>query len=393
MEFSDIDLEYFKCIEEIEEEEEVEANVIYHFGTTLEIQRESEVDWEEIEIIYDNYKLWKFQKQQVQFLKMIRQPEQRTKEWYDMRNGMITASDIATIIGDNPYDNVKKIFNKKAFFVKDEFTGNFATEWGVKFEPIACRMYELKTNSHINNFGLIPHYSNFQHQEQYLQPITFLGASPDGIRDDGVMLEIKCPTSREITGIPPRYYWVQMQIQMECCNLDRCHFLECKFIEFSNKEDFFSSSSNDKGVVSYNQTTKVYNYLFPVPDKREDIEAWCIQYEDTKISYFILDKYSCVLVERDRDWFASILPKLRKFWKEVLDARKNPEKYKEKDATDKKPKKTTKKKESCKIQFDQFEQLEKTIDLTDEMIEDIQKSTYVGESEEPKKNECLLDLD
>ena len=32
------------------------------------------------------------------------QPEQRSKEWFDFRYGMITASDIATALGENPYE-------------------------------------------------------------------------------------------------------------------------------------------------------------------------------------------------------------------------------------------------------------------------------------------------
>lgn len=401
------DLDYFKYLEEIEQEEEDVGNVLYHFGTMLEIQRETEVDWEEVDFIYENYKKWKYLKKQVNFLKMIRQPEQRTQEWYDMRNNMITASDISCVVGDDPYGNIKKVFNKKAFFIKDEFTGNFATEWGVKYEPIACKIYQLRNNVNVNSFGLIPHYSNFQHQEQYLQPISFLGASPDGICDDGTMLEIKCPTSREITGIPPRYYWIQMQIQMECCNLEKCHFLECKFSEFSSETEFFSLKDDiEKGIVSYNSSTKQYNYLFPLPESNHSIIEWRNKYKGTKLSYFILQQYSCVVVERDREWFSSVLPKIRAFWKDVLEARKNPEKYIE-TKKEVKPKKISKKKETCKITFDQFEQLEdeskiKTIDLTDEQLDELQKSTCnilessedtTDNTKEQLKKNCLLDSD
>ena len=49
----------------------------------------------------------------------------------------------------------------------------------------------------------------------YPESIEYLAASPDGITPDGVMLEIKCPLSREIKGIPPIYYWQQMQQQLD----------------------------------------------------------------------------------------------------------------------------------------------------------------------------------
>jgi putative phage-type endonuclease len=393
------DLDFYHLLEDIEKEEEENDvnNVLYHFKNTLEIIRDDDVEWDDVEETYDRYKRWKQQKFQVGFLKMIRQPEQRSKEWYDMRNQMITASDIAAVVGEDPYGNLKKVFNKKAFIAKDEFTGNFATEWGVKYEPMACAIYEKKSNSHINHFGLLPHYSNFQPQEQYLQPITFLGASPDGIRNDGIMLEIKCPTSREITGIPPRYYWIQMQIQMECCNLDMCHFLECKFTEYTNRDEFFSSLGNEqkeKGVVSYNEMTKEYQYLYPLP-KVSEIHSWCEERKNTKLSYFELAKYSCVEVKRDQEWFLSVLPKIRDFWRDVLDARKNPEKYikKEKEAANRVIRKIVKK-ESCKILFDQFEQLEdenKSVSLTDDQLNDLIKTTNVIEdNDQSSSEECLL---
>lgn len=393
--------EYYSHLEDIEKEDEENdvENVLYHFKNTLEIDRDVDnVEWDEVEEIYERYKRWKQQKFQVQFLKMIRQPEQRTEEWYQMRNNMITASDVAAVVGEDPYGNYKKVFNKKAFISKDVFTGNFATEWGVKYEPMACAIYEKKTKSRINAFGLIPHYSNFQPQEQYLQPITFLGASPDGIRDDGVMLEIKCPTSREITGIPPRYYWVQMQIQMECCNLDTCHFLECKFIEYSNISEFYEAlnhNTHEKGVVSYNENTKEYKYLYPLPSSNE-IEKWCEDHKNTKLSYFELAKYSCVEIKRDTEWFKNALPKIREFWKEVLDARKHPEKYtkKEKEPIVRSSSLKKTKKESCKILVDQFEQLEdenKSVVLTDDQLNDLIKNSACESSDESSSSEeCLL---
>ena len=40
------------------------------------------------------------------------------------------------------------------------------------------------------------------------------------------MLEVKNPVSREITGMPKKAYWAQMEIQMEVWDLNECDFLE-----------------------------------------------------------------------------------------------------------------------------------------------------------------------
>ena len=44
------------------------------------------------------------------------------------------------------------------------------------------------------------------------------------------MLSARCLSERIITGIPKKEYWTQMQLQMEVCDLDKCDFLETKFI-------------------------------------------------------------------------------------------------------------------------------------------------------------------
>ena len=64
------------------------------------------------------------------------------------------------------------------------------------------------------------------------------------------MLEIKNIVNRDITGIPKMEYWIQMQIQMETCDLNECDFLETRFIEYENYEDFNNDISFCKNSTS-----------------------------------------------------------------------------------------------------------------------------------------------
>ena len=106
---------------------------------------------------------------------------------------------------------------------------NTTLHWGQKYEPLSVKIYEHTYNTKVEDFGCIQH-------EIY----TFLGASPDGINVDptsqryGRMLEIKNIVNREIDGIPKKEYWIQMQLQMEVCDLDECDFLETKFTEYED---------------------------------------------------------------------------------------------------------------------------------------------------------------
>jgi predicted phage-related endonuclease len=112
---------------------------------------------------------------------------------------------------------------------------NSPLHWGQKFEPLSVLIYERDYNTKVEDFGCIQH-----------PKYNFIGASPDGIVTDkksqkfGKMLEIKNVVSREITGIPKKEYWVQMQLQMEVCDLDECDFLETKFIEYPDTVAFYN---------------------------------------------------------------------------------------------------------------------------------------------------------
>lgn len=60
---------------------------------------------------------------------------------------------------------------------------NGPMQWGIEKEPEAKAAYEAKTGRIVQDVGFIDHPT-----------IEFLGASPDGFVDDG-LIEIKCPTT------------------------------------------------------------------------------------------------------------------------------------------------------------------------------------------------------
>ena len=184
----------------------------------------------------------------------LKQPAQRSQEWYDARYNKITASEIASVIGtdmSNICENErKKIYKKPAFknsyelmktkiLKNDEFKGNIYTDWGILFEPIATLLYEHRNNNRILEFGLIEH-----------PKIDLFAASPDGItQKNAIMIEIKVPYQRKLSGLVPLNYWMQMQLQMETCNLDKCHFVEVKTLKYS-KEEYDIDNYDDTDILN-----------------------------------------------------------------------------------------------------------------------------------------------
>ena len=186
----------------------------------------------------------------VQELFKIPKHEQRSKEWFAERHQRLTASDVATALGMNPYSSRADLIYKKCGG-KDVFKGNAATAHGQKWEDTAIRIYCEKYNDKSFEFGLLPHPT-----------IPFLGGSPDGITAKGIVLEVKCPLGRQIIpGLGPSYYLPQVQIVMECTNLEVSHFIQYK----------------------------------PPPNEVFDV----------------------TVVPRDRDWFARYFPVMDFFWREV----------------------------------------------------------------------------
>ena len=104
------------------------------------------------------------------------QPDQRTDEWYNMRNQLITASNIWKVFGTESSRN-QLIYEKCSVPVNFSSCGRVNTSspmhYGVKYEPVSTAIYEHMFDTTVGEFGCIRH-------ERY----DFIGASPDGINVD-----------------------------------------------------------------------------------------------------------------------------------------------------------------------------------------------------------------
>jgi putative phage-type endonuclease len=278
--------------------------------------------------------------EKIDLLRNIIQPVQRTPEWYAFRWNLITASnaykalDSQASINQLIYEKCQplKTYEENDSEIKMVNT-NTAMHWGQKYEPLSVMIYEDMYKSQVEDFGCIQH-----------QVYKFLGASPDGIiiKSEtgryGRMLEIKNPVSREITGIPKKEYWVQMQLQMEVCDLDECDFLETKFVEYpdytSYKNDVTSNNMHKGTIIYFHKKDGTPFYVYqPLNLKLDDeISKWedemlekyqseQYDYIFLKFIYWKLDKLSCVLVLRNHEWFKNNIGQIEKVWKIIEEER------------------------------------------------------------------------
>jgi putative phage-type endonuclease len=297
--------------------------------------------------------------EQLNLLRSKPQPAQRTKEWYQFRHNLITASNAYKAFESQATKN-QLIYEKCQPLQGDSSDDSDAEEvvkmvnvnttlhWGQKYEPLSVMIYEDEYSVKVEDFGCIQ-------DDQY----AFLGASPDGINTDvksdryGRMLEIKNIVNREIDGIPKKEYWIQMQLQMKVCDLEECDFLETKFVEYADRNTFGEDTNEDiyeddsgkefnniclskdnkkKGIILYFHTKEGKPYYVYKPldiIHPDDIIQWeekmldlyqsdKYNYTYIKFIYWKLEQVSCVLVCRNRQWFEGAIQELKELWDTVI---------------------------------------------------------------------------
>jgi len=301
------------------------------------------------------------------YLMNLPQPEQKSQAWFDMRNNMITASSAAQAMGESKYDTQETFIYEKVF--GREFSENKFVHHGKKYEFIATMLYQHIYNVKIGEFGLLRH-----------PEIDFIGASPDGICSSetldgkrgspllGTMVEIKCPMTRKIetsgdiiNGICPYYYWVQVQLQLQCCNLQRCDFIQLSIKEYDSQDDFIDDNhmidhTEDQNVkkdvninfgrnaviqllpikftqkVAYERREWYSKYIYPpsLDMSKTQILDWIEEergkFKSNKLSkdykfdkplFFKIATSHNTTIMREDKWFVESIPKLKETWEKI----------------------------------------------------------------------------
>ena len=282
-------------------------------------------------------------------LQNLPQEKQKEDAWYTKRWNMLTASSIWKSLDTQSNQNSLICKKCEPLNIKKYNNVNIKSPFhhGHKYEPLSAQFYENTYGTELSEWGCIQH-----------KIYPFLGASPDGINSKyenpryGRLLEIKNIVNREINGIPLSKYWIQMQLQMEVTEIPYCDFLETRFIEFENEDEFEKGDSfhltNDgkiKGVFIHFHGKEGPLYKYPPFQCNKDTFAiWydkCLEENShltwVKNIYWWLEEYSCVLVQRNEKWFKTVLPKFKSIWDTIIKERETGYEHR-------KPKKRAKKK-------------------------------------------------
>jgi len=155
--------------------------------------------------------------------------EQRSEEWFQMRRGRITSSEIYKIMGkgEELSETAKTYLLEKVCElyggVTEPATGAALT-WGTELEPVAIEYYEKLTKAKVEKASFIPIGDHY-------------GGSPDGLIPKEGIIEVKCPfksanhfkhgminTPEKFKKIAPNYYY-QCISNMICAEAKWCDFI------------------------------------------------------------------------------------------------------------------------------------------------------------------------
>ena len=288
------------------------------------------------------------------------QVEQHTAEWYAQRRNRLTASEFSQILDGrrgallrskvmpSAADATPLYTNKSPVAIAQPDGEMNATSWGHRFESVTRRIYELEIaglDTVCDTLGRFNHHT-----------VPWLSASPDGLVLRGPLagrlVEIKSPKTRQPGEYVPDDYYVQMQLQMEVCDLDAVDFVEAQFAQrtmqqftiggapvsgspdpiLTDADAMAMESAPWKGRIQVwghleDPGTWVYRYTEPV----EDLDDAAFTTSEPRGDLMLLESSVWWLtgfyprtVLRNRAWWSAVgWPNAELFWTEVESLRSN----------------------------------------------------------------------
>ena len=167
----------------------------------------------------------------IKYIESIPLVEQKTPEWFKLREGMISASDAGYFLKKSGAS--KAVDSLKIKVGLKSYCNSTAPPLmhGNTYEDVSRAIYESRNSVSVTEYGILS------------SPTPCIGASPDGIVTKchkntyesqskfGRLLEIKNPYSREIDNTIKPEYMVQILQQQYTTQLPICDFVETTIVD------------------------------------------------------------------------------------------------------------------------------------------------------------------
>lgn len=143
-------------------------------------------------------------------------PAQKSIEWYLLKSKTIGGSEVAAVLGLNPYRKVKSLIAEKVGILEQSFNGNIATRWGTIFESVTREWTQkvLLMNECIQETGSLKGAIEGQRYSPDGLGVVQLINSNDELDYYIVLFEFKSPLRSLPDGKIPKHYRPQIQTGM-----------------------------------------------------------------------------------------------------------------------------------------------------------------------------------
>jgi hypothetical protein len=210
---------------------------------------------------------------------------QGSEEWKANRMNSIGGSEIASVIGQNPYSTRLNVIAQKLALTY--FNGNAATRWGNLFESMAEKLFKIiflscERSNAVYNIGSIQHKTIVEHKY-----------SPDGLcvmtingQEKIVLIEFKSPYGMVPTSKVPKHYLPQVKAGLCTIDIaDTCIFVsnmfrKCTIRQLDFSIDYDTRYHGDSAVKLKGITSAIANGIIFLYIDKYKIPEFTRQYEE-----------------------------------------------------------------------------------------------------------------
>lgn len=197
---------------------------------------------------------------------LIEGPKSLTPEWHEERRKHVTASNLAALMGDDPYRQALDLYNEMAG-LSEPFGGNWATRFGQHCEEHLADWYQEETGEALRR-GLPLAWRDDRPE---------IAATLDALTCEGKPVEFKTATRHMLAEwgdpgtdeIPARYVW-QCQAQMAVYDADECDV--CVLLAGTDREIYTVRRSQPLIDAAYQAARKFLAQLADLQPPEADPE-------------------------------------------------------------------------------------------------------------------------
>lgn len=210
------------------------------------------------------------------FCSLYHNIKQRDKNWYTAMGSTIGGSEIAAIMGLNPYSSFNSVVYSKVEILRTGTCKKFGGDacwWGIIFEDIIGEYISIDIGNVLKGDNIciqeFPGHrnspdgyivANFYMDDDKQVLWTTDMANDKSTFQEILLLEFKCPLSRKPTGIIPVYYETQLLSGLMVSPLAHCGMFVDALFRKSDLFDFEMGKITNSFDLTYHKNDKtIYN--------------------------------------------------------------------------------------------------------------------------------------